>query len=278
MVIRVTFSVELCTNTKKKNDYPVSSYINKNHEEFKINNCIIFIRVDIITMQKMELEEVLFEYPEIMETYTETISPELAQAQKSIDDFFAATSPEQGHPIQVCKLALSIFDGMSKTVEFTPLHRFVLANAALLHDLGWFFGQKGHHKNSMKMIMAAKLPGLDSHTKKMIAVTARYHRKNMPDKSHEIYGRFSKKDQEAVNLLSGILRIADGLDNSHVNNVLELTAEMAEPNKLLLNCLTKVTYVAEFYAAQKKSDLLREMCGISTLVSFRIDTTSHSGK
>ncbi len=206
-----------------------------------------------------------------MEVYTETISSELEQAQKSIDDFFATTSPEQGHPLQVRKLALLIFDGMSKTIEFDPLHSFVLANAALLHDLGWFFGQKSHHKNSMKMIMSAKLPGLDSRTKKMIAATARYHRKNMPDKSHEIYGKLNRKDRETVNMLSGILRIADGLDNGHVNNVQDLTAEMTEPNKLLISCVTKVTYVAEFYAAQKKSDLLKEMCGISTIVSFRID-------
>ena len=213
-------------------------------------------------------------YIDEMDTYTETISSEPTLAQKSIDEFFITTSSEQGHPMQVRKLALLIYDGMSRYIEFSPEHRFILSNAALLHDLGWYFGQKSHHKNSMKMIMAEKLPGLDSHTKKMIAATARYHRRNMPDKSHEIYGKLSKKDREAVNLLAGIVRIADGLDNGHVNNVLELKAEMPETNKLLLSCVTRVTYVAEFYAAQKKSDLLKEMCGISTIVSFRIDPSA----
>ena len=211
-----------------------------------------------------------------MDTYTDIISTEFTKAQSSIDDFFISTTLEQAHPQQVRKLALSIFDGVSQSIDFNPTDRFILANAALLHDLGWYYGQKSHHKNSLKMIMSAKLDGLDSHTQKMIACIARYHRKNMPDKSHEIYGKLNKKDKETVNLLAGMVRIADGLDNSHVDNVLDLTAEMQDACTLLISCLTKVTYVAEFYAAQKKSDLLREMCGITTIVSFRIDTSGLS--
>ena len=89
----------------------------------------------------------------------------------------------------------------------------------------------------------------------MIGLIARYHRKALPKRSHKYYKQLSDNDQNRVAVLSGILRIADGLDRSHYSVVSDLTAEIrADEIKIL--CKTKGPATFEMFAASKKADLL----------------------
>jgi exopolyphosphatase/guanosine-5'-triphosphate,3'-diphosphate pyrophosphatase len=53
----------------------------------------------------------------------------------------------------------------------------------------------------------------------VVANIARYHRKNIPRKHHADFVRLSEEDQARTTTLSGILRVADALDRSHLQNV-----------------------------------------------------------
>ena len=123
------------------------------------------------------------------------------------------------HCEQVAKLALQIFDGMKTRFGLDASSRDVLQAAALLHDIGYLISHSKHHKHAYHLIMHGDLPGFSPHEVELIANVARYHRRAFPKKSHENLARLPAEDRGLIRQLSGILRIADGLDRTHSQSV-----------------------------------------------------------
>jgi exopolyphosphatase / guanosine-5'-triphosphate,3'-diphosphate pyrophosphatase len=132
------------------------------------------------------------------------------------------------HCRQVRDMALMLFD------QLQPLHglgndeRDILETAALLHDIGWTIAGKEHHKHSYRLIRenGAKLIGFTPVQVELIANVARYHRKSPPSPHHEAFGSLTPDDQHIVQRLAAILRIADGLDRPHLQQVKHLACEV----------------------------------------------------
>lgn len=109
-----------------------------------------------------------------------------------------------------------------------PLHGFghaeeeILRRAALLHDAGILVSYRGHHKESLRLIMRAALPGLTQDEQMEVACVARYHRKALPNKKHAVYQDLSRSAKERVAELGGILRLADAFDYEHDGGVKHL--------------------------------------------------------
>ena len=91
----------------------------------------------------------------------------------------------------------------------------VLRTGAELHDIGWAEGQEFHHAASRRMILNSDLPHLSEEERSMAALVAGYHRKRVFWREDEDLGRFPEEKRDAVLLMAGLLRIADGLDYSH---------------------------------------------------------------
>ncbi len=123
------------------------------------------------------------------------------------------------HCEQVATLALQIFDGLKDRFELPADSRDVLQAAALLHDIGYLISHSKHHKHAYHLIMHGELPGFSPHEVELIANVARYHRRAFPKKSHENLARASSEERRLIARLSGILRIADGLDRTHAQSV-----------------------------------------------------------
>ncbi len=117
------------------------------------------------------------------------------------------------HSQEVQRLAIMLFYEASKKIhEMPPEDLSYLKAAALLHDIGYYMGSKGHNKYSLKMILDEGLTGFDYHELKIIGCICRYHRGSLPDKSeHEIYRELDKEDRKRVKRLGGIVKLADGL-------------------------------------------------------------------
>jgi len=62
---------------------------------------------------------------------------------------------EREHTHQVTRLALAIFDELGPVYGYGEDERFWLQCAAMLHDIGWTEGRKGHHKTAQRLILAA---------------------------------------------------------------------------------------------------------------------------
>jgi len=161
------------------------------------------------------------------------------------------------HEQQVAQLALMLFN------ELLPLHglhedeRLLLRCAALLHDIGWVYGQSEHHKSAQRLILETPLPPFDRRQQTIIALVARYHRKALPQLKHQHYAKLSSADKRLVLVLGGIVRLADGLDRTHRSLVYELHCEI-KPKEIAITCAGEGHANEECAIALEKSDLLQQ--------------------
>jgi exopolyphosphatase/guanosine-5'-triphosphate,3'-diphosphate pyrophosphatase len=151
--------------------------------------------------------------------------PPATDTVRCVRAFARQCSYEQEHAEHVARLAMQIFDQL---VAMTPEagspwaraeNRALLHAAAILHDIGHVIGYRRHHKHAYDLIVKAALPVFTRRELEIVANVARYHRRAAPARQHKGFARLSADDQRLVGHLAGILRIADGLDCTHMQNV-----------------------------------------------------------
>ena len=86
---------------------------------------------------------------------------------------------------------------------------------------------------------------------------ARYHRRAFPKKSHENLAHLAADDRRLIARLSGILRIADGLDRTHSQSVTGVSVR-ALRGRLRLNIEAVSPRRSRRLEAERKSDLFRK--------------------
>ncbi len=126
------------------------------------------------------------------------------------------------HSSHVAMLCLQFFDQLVGLHGLEKRYRELLEYAALLHNIGTFVSISSHHKHSQYIIMNGDLRGFSPSEKEIIGHVARYHRKSPPSEKHAQYSQLKPRDRNAVDVLSGILRIANGLERGHRQNIQEL--------------------------------------------------------
>src|SRR5579875_3415557 len=126
------------------------------------------------------------------------------------------------HARHVAQLAQELFHVTWPMHGFGPHELELWQRAALLNDAGILISYKGHHKESMRLIRHATLPGLSETEQDEVACIARYHRKALPKKSHAVYRKLPRAERQRVAELGGILRLADAFDYAHDGGVSHL--------------------------------------------------------
>lgn len=161
------------------------------------------------------------------------------------------------HCQRVAVLTLQLFD------QLKPLHflgerdRFLLQIGALLHDLGRKEGVRKHHKIAQEIILNLPFTALSDEEKTIVALVARYHRRSLPKESHPLYASLPQPIKEEVKKLAAFLRIADGLDRSHLGLVKEIKACISG-NKVTIEIIAKNFSQMDKEAAQIKADLFEQ--------------------
>jgi exopolyphosphatase/pppGpp-phosphohydrolase len=163
-----------------------------------------------------------------------------------------------GHSEQVRKLALKLFDQLGEVHNLGRSERNLLEAAALLHDIGWSEGTKSHNKSSLRLIINDRDLPLSSTERLIIGSIARYHRKGPPKKRHTNFGRLSKEHREVVTKLSGLLRVADGMDYGHSSVVRNITV-FFDYRSVLLSIKARGNPSLEDQQVAKKKDLFERV-------------------
>ena len=162
------------------------------------------------------------------------------------------------HTNQVTRLSLMLFDELGSLHQLGRVERFWLECGAMLHDIGWIHGQKGHHKKSMQMILDSQMLPFDNKEKLIVASIARYHRKSLPSLQHDHYAVLQPEEREIVSKLAAMLRIADGLDYSHTNVVSHIQCHITA-RRVVFNCWVSHSAKIELRQAERKADLFNEI-------------------
>jgi len=178
----------------------------------------------------------------------------LKQVQQLAEKF----SDDLTHPIQVRRLALILFDELKELFSFDENDKLLLECAALLHDIGWSQGWKGHHKTSLRLILNdTKIP-FTIKEKYIIGSIARYHRKTVPQQKHYHFSALKLDDQRIVRILSAIMKIADGLDASHHSIVKNINIKI-NTSTITMQCIVTATFDLEQRAVDKKKTLFEQI-------------------
>jgi CHAD domain-containing protein/HD superfamily phosphodiesterase len=144
--------------------------------------------------------------------------------------------PDFAHSERVARLALELYDGLSKTRLLTssPIDqngndtdsRASLYVAALLHDVGKSGGNKGHHKASRELIRShIGLLGWSAETIERAAAVARFHCGALPVPSHKALRDLLPEEQKLIIRLAGLLRLANALDAAHDGQIRRVQVE-----------------------------------------------------
>ena len=139
----------------------------------------------------------------------------------------------------------------------------MLADAALLHDVGYHIDYNKHHKHSYHLIVHANLLGMSPEEQVVVANVARYHRGAEPKRSHENYGTLDRARRDRIARLAALLRVADGFDRGHVGAVQAVRARWVN-GALRLSATPDPgasTYRLELWGASRKTDLLSRLLG-----------------
>ncbi len=158
------------------------------------------------------------------------------------------------HSDTVRRLSLELFDKLGDLHLLGYEERYWLGCAAILHDIGWSQGPKGHHKSSMRLILNDHEFPFTSDERYIISSIARYHRKAHPKKSHFHFAAMSRDNKQKVRVLASILRIADGMDATHSSVVTDIDLKIC-PDSIMLNCFVSNDTSLEQASILKKKDL-----------------------
>ncbi|HVZ94189.1 MAG TPA: Ppx/GppA phosphatase family protein [Phycisphaerales bacterium] len=195
-------------------------------------------------------------------------TPGMVDRWRALKHFATACRYEEAHSNHVADLAMQLFDQIveqsSESLEGCNDRsaRDLLLAAGILHDVGYLINYSRHHKHSYHLIVHSDIAGFSHRELELIANIARYHRRAEPTLDHPTFAKLPKRDRRLVRKLSGILRIADGLDRTHTQNVAGVTVSVRD-EEVVLSVGAKDNPAVDIWGAERKSGLFRRYVGLS---------------
>lgn len=183
---------------------------------------------------------------------------------RAVQAFAERCHAELPHARQVREMALQLFDAVGHRIGCAPEDRQTLADAALLHDVGYHINYERHHKHSFHLILHADLLGIAPDEQQVIAHVARYHRGRTPRRQHTLWWALGRATRERIRRLAALLRIADGLDRGHAGAVERLKVRWLDRALRITPVPRRATdpLRLEVWGAARKSGLLAEVAGL----------------
>ncbi len=190
----------------------------------------------------------------------ERVSPYADVRRRSVYEVGHRFGWDLKHAQHVTAMALLLFDVCRPLHGLGREERELLEYASLLHDVGYYISRSSHHKHSLYLIKQADWTGFQPEEIDVMAHVARYHRRSMPKDRHMAYRRLAPAQQKLVNELGAFLRLANGLDRSHFQNVQHVRSELSD-DKLTLFIRTKADPQLDIWGGRRASDLFERTYG-----------------
>jgi exopolyphosphatase/guanosine-5'-triphosphate,3'-diphosphate pyrophosphatase len=184
---------------------------------------------------------------------------------------------ETEHCKRIADLALQLFEGTRHLSGLSDEAEEWLEAAAILQNVGLVISHDRHHLHSYYVIRNSELlTGFTDHEIEIIALVARYHRKSTPKARHPEYANLHEADQRVVEVLSGILRVAAGLDRTRCGAISRLRVDdggAGQPLRVLVEPAPGVDADLELYSARNRKDLLEQALGVAIEIECLPETT-----
>jgi exopolyphosphatase/guanosine-5'-triphosphate,3'-diphosphate pyrophosphatase len=168
---------------------------------------------------------------------------------------------DEAHGNGVAETAVRLFDETRREHGLGARERLLLRVAAMLHEVGGFVSTRAHHKHSYYLLANSEVFGLGREEQEVVALAARYHRRNSPRKSHPEYMAMQRDQRVIVSKLAAMLRVADALDHGHAQLV-NITSLERRDSELVIHARGGGDMTLERRSLEGKSDLFEEIFGL----------------
>jgi exopolyphosphatase/guanosine-5'-triphosphate,3'-diphosphate pyrophosphatase len=168
------------------------------------------------------------------------------------------TDVDLKHGTHVAKLAARIFDQTKALHALEGKMTDLLESAAVLHEAGLHVSDRAHHKHSYYLIRHADLRGYTDEEILIIANTARYYRKAPPAASHDNFAELTHTQQQDVEKLAAILRIAEALDRGHRRSVRDVAVRVTR-EQATFTVRTRSDSAVEIASARKRAKYFADL-------------------
>lgn len=185
--------------------------------------------------------------------------------RRSVVELARKYDRDDPHEQHIAHLALELFDSTRPLHSLENDSRNLLEYAGLLHSIGQQISFKKRHKHSSYIVRHSGLRGLTDREVELVALLVRYHRRARPKKKHKKFKYLSKGDRQAVRVLSGLLRIAVGLDRGQSQVVKGVRARSHE-EELTFYLKGRGDLELELWSARRRVDPLARALNKSILV------------
>ena len=189
------------------------------------------------------------------------------ERRRSVMSLAERCSSAAEHSRQVARLALALFDQTRSLHGLTDRERAWLEYAALLHDIGMHISYTRHHKHSCYLIENGDLRGFEPDEIAVMALVARYHRGTTPKRSHKEFEALRPRLRRTVKVLAAMVRLAEGLDRSHVQVIGPLNLA-SDKTGFTLRFQATGDAELELWAAQRQLAPLEEALGVAIRVEL----------
>jgi exopolyphosphatase/guanosine-5'-triphosphate,3'-diphosphate pyrophosphatase len=178
-----------------------------------------------------------------------------------VRQFAAACTADQRHPEHIAYLAGRLFDQLQAPLRLPPEERLILEAAALLHEIGYLIHYEKHHLHSMHLILHGNVRGLAPRQRELVANVARYHRRATPKRKHDNFNRLLPSERDIIRRQSAILRLADGFDRTHTQNVQGLRCDWRN-GELVLTAVAGHDPEVDLWSAREKGEFFERVFGV----------------
>lgn len=166
----------------------------------------------------------------------------------------------EDHSRHVARLALEFFDQSAELHGLGPVDREILEYAALLHDIGEHVSTDGHHRHAAYLVAHGQLRGFSPEEVDLLGALVRWHRRGEPKAGDGMYNALTDADLQRLRKLTAILRVADGLDRSRNQAVVDIDVQVA-PELVLVRTRARGDVELEHWGARRKRDLFERVFG-----------------
>jgi len=180
--------------------------------------------------------------------------------ERTVRDAASRYALDDPHGEQVSRLALALFDGTRRLHRLGDAERELLHFAALIHDVGQHVEYRRHHRHSWYLIRNAELQGFEPEEIDVLACLARYHRRGGPKDEHPEWQALPARRRPAAFLLIGLLRVADGLDRGHAQEVERIDVKVRR-RSVVVKVAGRGAIDLDVLGARSKADVLEEALG-----------------
>ncbi|MEO1785270.1 hypothetical protein V4762_09420 [Thermodesulfobium sp. 4217-1] len=161
----------------------------------------------------------------------------------------------------ILRFAVSIFDYTKNYHAMGDKERLLLKMACILHDVGKFVDVNDPGEHSYNIISSAKIPGLSSEERDIIANSVKIYQERDPDEKDCSFSCKTIKDRLTITKIAAILKLSNALDSSQKGKIQDIKLEIEE-HYLIFKTLTHDDILLEKWHFDNESIFFRRIFGL----------------